>query len=86
MPNSIDVHIGNRVRLVREAFGKTQNELADSIGIEAEKIKLYETGERRIPFADLDLIATALAVPVNCFFDARSLFSSSTPHPDTRPD
>lgn len=78
MANSIDVHIGNRVRIVREVFGLTQQELADKVEVELGTIREYESGETRIPFSRLEAIADALAVPVDCFFDASSLHTPST--------
>lgn len=78
MANSIDVHIGNGVRIVRETFGLTEQELADCVGIEAGALREYESGTTRIPLSRLEAIADVLAVPVDCFFDAGSLHRPST--------
>lgn len=40
------VHMGERLRWVREALGKTQEELAEAIGVHQTSWSLYERGLR----------------------------------------
>lgn len=47
-PNSIDAHIGVRLRRLREVSGLTQKQLGDSVGLTFQQIQKYEKGRNRI--------------------------------------
>jgi transcriptional regulator with XRE-family HTH domain len=47
----------------------TQQKLADAVGIKFQQIQKYESGANRISASRLWVIAKALEVPVNHFFE-----------------
>lgn len=70
LPNPIDVHVGNRVRLRRMMLDMSQQRLADEIGLTFQQVQKYEKGINRMGASRLQQIANALQVPVTFFFDA----------------
>lgn len=71
-PNPVDVHVGNRIRLRREALSLTQEKLADLLGITFQQIQKYEKGSNRISASRLWDMSNVLSVPVDFFFDEMS--------------
>lgn len=67
-PNSVDVHVGARVRGRRMAVGLTQDKLAKSLGITFQQIQKYEKGVNRIGAGRLQAIARILEKPVSFFY------------------
>jgi transcriptional regulator with XRE-family HTH domain len=68
MKNSIDLHIGQRVRHRRWLLGMTQQDLAQGIGVRFQQIQKYESGANRISASRLFDLARALDVPVAFFY------------------
>ncbi|MDF7674083.1 helix-turn-helix transcriptional regulator [Acetobacteraceae bacterium ESL0709] len=68
-PTSVDVHVGNRIRLIRILRGLSQSRLAESLGITFQQIQKYERGANRVGASRLYEIARVLDVPVSFFFD-----------------
>ncbi|TAU84899.1 helix-turn-helix domain-containing protein [Rhizobium leguminosarum] len=68
-PNSIDVYVGNRVRVRRKTLGMTQNGLAELLGITFQQIQKYEKGTNRIGASRLQRISEILRVPIGFFFE-----------------
>ncbi|PDT15739.1 transcriptional regulator [Rhizobium sp. J15] len=68
-PNSIDVYVGNRVRVRRKTLGMTQHGLADLLGITFQQIQKYEKGTNRIGASRLQRISEILRVPIGFFFE-----------------
>lgn len=68
MANSIDLHIGKRLRRRRRLLGMTQKQLAESVGIRFQQIQKYECGANRVTASRLYELAVALNVPVNYFY------------------
>lgn len=66
--NTIDEHIGARIRSRRRALDLTQDDLAGRIGVTAQQIHKYESGVNRVAASKLFEIATAMAMPVSAFF------------------
>lgn len=66
--NESDNTVAQRVRFRRIEFGKTQEELADAVGVTFQQIQKYENGTNRISAGRLQKIADALEVPVSFFF------------------
>jgi transcriptional regulator with XRE-family HTH domain len=66
---SIDRHVGARVRMRRMALGKTQTELGHALGITFQQVQKYEKGANRISASRLQLIAETLQVKVPFFFE-----------------
>ncbi|MDC9810833.1 MULTISPECIES: helix-turn-helix domain-containing protein [Rhizobium] len=68
-PNSIDVYVGNRVRVRRKTLGMTQHGLAELLGITFQQIQKYEKGTNRIGASRLQRISEILRVPIGFFFE-----------------
>jgi transcriptional regulator with XRE-family HTH domain len=64
-----DVELGKRIRLRRVELKISQSELADQLGVTFQQVQKYEKGVNRVGAARLQLVATALDVPVTFFFD-----------------
>jgi transcriptional regulator with XRE-family HTH domain len=58
---------GDQVRAARELLGWTQTDLAERVHLRTRAIAQFESGDRRLPFFDLDLIKGILeAAGVEC--------------------
>ncbi len=69
MANSIDLHVGRRLRRRRRLMGMTQQQLAESVGIRFQQIQKYECGANRITASRLFELAGALSIAVQYFYD-----------------
>ena len=69
MANSIDLHVGKRLRRRRRLLGMTQQQLADKVGIKFQQIQKYETGMNRVSASRLWDIADAMGVTIAFFFE-----------------
>jgi transcriptional regulator with XRE-family HTH domain len=69
MANSIDLHVGRRLRRRRRLMGMTQQQLADMVGIRFQQIQKYECGANRITASRLFELASALSIAVQYFYD-----------------
>lgn len=67
--NSVDWHVGSRLRLRRLELGMSQEKLADALGITFQQVQKYERGTNRIGASRLHQIALALQVPITYFFE-----------------
>jgi len=67
--NPIDVHVGKRVRMLRNLIGMSQTELGDALGISFQQLQKCEKGANRIGSSRLFAIGQELEVPVSFFFD-----------------
>ena len=64
-----DIELGKRIRLRRVEQKISQAELGDKLGVSFQQVQKYEKGVNRVGAARLQLIATALDVPVTFFYD-----------------
>jgi transcriptional regulator with XRE-family HTH domain len=64
-----DIELGRRLRLRRVEQKMSQDGLAKKLGVTFQQVQKYEKGVNRIGASRLQLIATALDVPVTFFFD-----------------
>lgn len=79
-PNPIDVHVGNRIRLRRTLLGKSQETLAEAIGLTFQQVQKYEKGVNRVSSSRLMDIAAVLEVEIPYFFAEMSAsVASQTP-------
>jgi transcriptional regulator with XRE-family HTH domain len=69
MANTVDLHVGKRLRQRRRLLGLTQQKLADEVNIRFQQIQKYESGANRISASRLWALAKALEIPVSFFFD-----------------
>lgn len=65
----VDGHVGERLRLRREARRVTQQALAEGIGVTFQQVQKYESGGNRIATSRLVAMATFLEVPIGYFFE-----------------
>ena len=65
----VDRHVGARLRERRIMLGLTQQELAELIGVTYQQAHKYEKGINRIAAGRLSVIARALGVEIDYFYD-----------------
>jgi transcriptional regulator with XRE-family HTH domain len=88
-PNSIDMHVGKRVRMRRLMFKMSQTKLGDALGITFQQVQKYEKGRNRIGASRLQHISQILQVPAAFFFEGAPnppeahSSTSATASPDT---
>lgn len=81
--NEVDTFVGRRIRARRIELGKTQAELADSVGVRFQQVQKYETGANRVSASRLWAIADILRVPVEYFFqEAEAARAEAPDEPD----
>ena len=66
---SIDKHVGSRVRMRRMMLGMSQEKLGDALGLTFQQVQKYEKGANRVSASRLQQIASILQVPVPFFFE-----------------
>jgi transcriptional regulator with XRE-family HTH domain len=59
-PHRLDVAIGQRIRERRRALGRSQQDLAEALGVSFQQVQKYERGANRVSFSRLVEIAGAL--------------------------
>jgi transcriptional regulator with XRE-family HTH domain len=67
--NSIDVHIGTRIRMRRLELKISQADLGTHMGISFQQIQKYEKGVNRIGGSRMQQLSTLLKVPVWFFYE-----------------
>ena len=67
--DSIDAHIGGRVRLRRMTMGVSQERLGAALGVTFQQVQKYEKGLNRIGAGRLYRISRILEVPVAYFYE-----------------
>jgi transcriptional regulator with XRE-family HTH domain len=78
--NSIDEHVGRRLRLQRLSRQMTVERLAKIVGASSAQIEAYEAGTVRVGADKLLLVAAALNQSVDFFFkDARAAVEAAAP-------
>lgn len=68
-PHPVDIHVGDKLRLMRTLRGLSQTELAGKVGLTFQQVQKYESGANRISASRLWEIAEALDTPIGFFFD-----------------
>src|SRR3977135_743924 len=67
--NSIDKHVGSRVRMRRLMLGMSQSKLGDELGVTFQQGQKYEKGTNRMGASRLQHISHILQVPASFFFE-----------------
>ncbi|MCV9963208.1 helix-turn-helix domain-containing protein [Pararhizobium sp. BT-229] len=80
IPNSIDVHVGGRIRFRRTMLGLSQEKLGDSLGITFQQVQKYEKGTNRVGASRLQNIASILGVPISFFFEETTVAGADAPN------
>lgn len=70
--NSVDAHVGGRLRMRRSLLGMSQENLADAVGITFQQVQKYERGTNRVSASRLYQFSKILDVPVSFFFEQYS--------------
>src|SRR5271170_1802480 len=80
VPNPIDIHVGNRIRMRRLLLGMNQETLANALGLTFQQVQKYEGGANRVSASRLSAMADILGVPISFFFgDVQLDDSTQTP-------
>ena len=74
--NPIDILVGSRIRKFRKGRGMSQAQLGEKLGVTFQQVQKYEKGKNRVGASRLQMISTALDVPVGHFFTDRAGTSS----------
>jgi transcriptional regulator with XRE-family HTH domain len=69
MPDFVDMHVGNRIRMRRMLIGMSQDKLSHSLGVTFQQIQKYEKGSNRVSASRLYHLAQVLGVPVQYFYE-----------------
>jgi transcriptional regulator with XRE-family HTH domain len=59
-PDPVDIAVGQNLRLRRKALGKSQEQLAEALGITFQQVQKYEGGKNRISASKLQAAADFL--------------------------
>jgi transcriptional regulator with XRE-family HTH domain len=68
-PDSVDVHVGSRLRVRRSLLGLSQERLAESMGLTFQQVQKYERGINRISAGRLFQLSKILEVPITYFYE-----------------
>jgi len=63
------MNIGDRIRVLREKSGNSQNSLAEKAGVSQTHLRRVELGQADITVGHLQLICDALEISVKDFFN-----------------
>ena len=66
--NPIDLLVGSRIRMFRKGRSMGQAQLGEKLGVTFQQVQKYENGKNRVSASRLQMISTALDVPVGQFF------------------
>ena len=66
--NPIDLLVGSRIRTFRKSRGMSQAQLGEKLGVTFQQVQKYENGMNRVGASRLQMMSTALGVPVGHFF------------------
>jgi transcriptional regulator with XRE-family HTH domain len=67
--NSVDMHVGSRVRMRRMMLGMSQEKFGNALGLMFQQVQKYEKGANRIGAGRLHHISHVLQGPVAFFFE-----------------
>ncbi len=68
-PTFVDRHVGARARAARLEAGKSQTDVAESLGLTFQQVQKYEKGTNRISAGKLHELSRLFDTPVQFFFD-----------------
>lgn len=69
--NDIDKHVGQKLKQFRIASNKTQEEVAEALGMTFQQVQKYERGTDRISVGNLFVLANFFKVPIADFYDRK---------------
>ncbi|MFT4967562.1 MAG: transcriptional regulator with XRE-family HTH domain [Candidatus Deianiraeaceae bacterium] len=68
-PSEFDKQIGLKIKIIRIAQGKTQDDLAKYLNLSLQQVQQYEKGTNKIAFSILINIAEYCNIPFEFFID-----------------
>ncbi|MBM3491691.1 MAG: helix-turn-helix transcriptional regulator [Alphaproteobacteria bacterium] len=71
--DTVDAHVGKRVRLRRTLLGLSQEKLGEALSLTFQQVQKYERGTNRISASRLLQLSKVLNVPIDFFFDDLSV-------------
>jgi transcriptional regulator with XRE-family HTH domain len=78
--NPVDTSVGERIRLLRRRKKMSQQVLAKELGVTFQQVQKYENGKNRVGASRLQMVATALDVPIaELFGGAQPTSTTSRP-------
>ena len=66
--NPIDLLVGSRIRMFRKGRKMSQAQLGKKLGVTFQQVQKYENGKNCVGASRLQMISTALDVPVGQLF------------------
>jgi transcriptional regulator with XRE-family HTH domain len=69
MVHPTDKHVGARLRMRRLMLNKSQEAVAQALGLTFQQVQKYEKGVNRISASRLQYLSQILTVPVSFFFE-----------------
>lgn len=81
-PNEIDILVGARVRLARQAIKMSQEKLGDAVGVTFQQIQKYERGANRMGASRLWTVCETLGIDLNYLFEDVAGDSTLVVNPD----
>ena len=85
LPNPVDKHVGNRVRMRRLMLRMSQEKLGGELGLTFQQVQKYEKGANRIGASRLQHISEILQVPVAFFFEGAPAPDRQSSEPNGTP-
>ncbi len=61
--------IGANLRLARNSANFSYDEMTERTGIDEERLRKYELGEETVPVPELEVLAAAMDIPIERFYD-----------------
>jgi len=68
-PNSVDKHVGSRLRMRRMMLGMSQEKLGEALRLTFQQVQKYEKGTNRLAASRIQQICEILHVPVSFLFE-----------------
>src|SRR5580658_787222 len=69
LSQTINFHVGQRIRALRQNKRKTQREMGEILGMTYQQIRKYETGTNVISMGKLWILATYFNLRISYFFE-----------------
>jgi transcriptional regulator with XRE-family HTH domain len=70
--NSIDQHIGSRIRQRRNELHLSQEKLGEAMGVSFQQVQKYEKGTNRVAGSRMVQIAALLKADIDFFYPAKA--------------
>jgi len=68
-PDSVDRHVGSRVRVRRLMLGMSQEKLGEALGLTFQQVQKYEQGTNRVGASRIQQICEILQNPISFLFE-----------------